>query len=330
MAKVSWQWTEGSRSAASAGGAEQAAALDALAAEQSGVAATAQVEEIIERALLRSHVRAGRWRRVCRGVVAMSNGRLDRAQQLWVAVLAAGPGALLAGVTAAIESGVRGLRAEPLEVLIPAGREVSTRLPRLPPDMPVVRIHRTTIMPDEHRRPGSPPRTTVARSVVDAAAWSRSPDEARATLAAACQQRLVRPSDVLAVVDVMPKVRHRKLIRTTLADIAGGAQALSELSFIELCHRHRLPVPDLQQQRRDAHGRIRYLDASWARWRLHAEIDGAHHMEVRDWKADMVRQNEIWIAGDRLLRFPATLLRKRPAEVAAQLRQALAAAGWHP
>jgi hypothetical protein len=44
----------------------------------------------------------------------------------------------------------------------------------------------------------------------------------------------------------------------------------------------------------------------------------------------MRRQNDIWIAGDRILRFPAWMMRARPEEVAAQLRAALIAAGWRP
>jgi hypothetical protein len=42
----------------------------------------------------------------------------------------------------------------------------------------------------------------------------------------------------------------------------------------------------------------------------------------------MRRQNDIWVSGDRLPRFPAFLVRYRPAEVAEQIRQALTAAGW--
>lgn len=29
----------------------------------------------------------------------------------------------------------------------------------------------------------------------------------------------------------------------------------------------------------DASGRIRFLDAYWREWQLHAEVDGAHHMD---------------------------------------------------
>jgi very-short-patch-repair endonuclease len=296
--------------------------------EQSAVLATAQVERLIGRAKLRGHIRAGRWRRLCRGVVLMGNGRLDHRQRLWVAVLTAGPDALLAGTTAAAEGGVQGLRSEPLQVIVPAVREVTARLPGLPPDMPAVRIYRTSVLPAEHRQIGRPPRTTTARSVTDAAAWARNADEARFVLAAACQQRRVNPAEVLEVLATMSRVRRRKLIRTTIADIEGGAHSLSELDFVTLCRRYHLPPPDLQRQRRDADGRKRYLDAYWTEWQVHVEVDGAHHMDVREWAADMLRQNRIWIAGDRILRFPGWLLRTHPADVAAQVRAALSAAGW--
>lgn len=147
-------------------------------------------------------------------------------------------------------------------------------------------------------------------------------------LITACQQRCVMPSQVLEVLADLPKVRRRRLMRTTLADISGGAQALAEIDLLELCRRFRLPLPDQQVRRADDDGRNRYLDAYWKRWRLQVEIDGAHHMTAEHWAADMLRQNEVWIAGDRILRFPAWYVRERPSEVARQLRTGLLAAGW--
>jgi very-short-patch-repair endonuclease len=300
-----------------------------LTDEQSGVLTSAQAVGALGRGRVRGLVASGTWRSICRGVILTHNGRLDRDQQLWVAVLAAGEGAVLGGAAAAAEGGVRGLRVESLSVLVPAGRNASACVPRFPVDMPEVRIRRSRILPEDHRQIGRPPRTTVARSVVDAAAWARTDDEARVVLAAACQQRLVTPARVEAALSVLPRVRRRELIRTTLVDIAGGAQALSEIDFLQLCRRHRLPLPDQQEQRWDSSGRSRYLDAYWRQWHLHVEIDGAHHMDVRQWADDMLRQNEVWIGGDRILRFPAWLVRSRPADVAKQVRRALNAAGWH-
>jgi very-short-patch-repair endonuclease len=297
---------------------------------QSGVLTSSQAVRYLGRGVVRGNVRLGRWRHLCRGIVLTHNGRLERDQQLWVAVLAAGPGALLAGLTAMVEGGVRGLRDTTLRILIPAARSSTDRLPRFPADMPLVRVHRSRVLPDEHRCAGPPPRTTMARSIIDAAVWARSADQARTVLATACQQRRVTAAEVFDALAVTPTVRRHSLIRDTLADIDGGAHALSEIDLVELCRRHRLPVPDLQERRCDADGRVRYLDAYWRHWSLHAEVDGAHHMEAGHWAADMLRQNQIWISGDRILRFPAWLVRAHPDEVAAQVRAALRAAGWDP
>ncbi|MFG3419242.1 hypothetical protein [Micromonospora sp. NPDC048063] len=309
--------------------ADEADALDWLAFDQAGVVTTAQATRLLTEGTVRGHVRSGRWRSICRGVLLTGNGRLTRDQQLWVAVLATGPGAVLAGATAAAEAGVRGLRPEPLHVLVPAHRRAGrTVLGRLPIDMPAVVVHRTSVLPAAHLQRARPPRTCTARALVDAAGWSRTVDQAQATLAAGCQQRRVTPDELSAVVEALPRARRRALIRQTVADISGGAEALSELDFVRLCRRHGLPAPGLQQRRADASGRIRWLDAYWREWGLHVEIDGAHHMDVRHWAADMKRQNDVWTSGDRILRFPAWLVRARPDEVADSVRRALIAAGW--
>ncbi|GLH98214.1 type IV toxin-antitoxin system AbiEi family antitoxin domain-containing protein [Phytohabitans aurantiacus] len=307
-----------------------ASRLDRLAFDQSGVLTTRQAVESVGHATVRRMVRSGRWRTICRGILATTNGRLTRDQQLWVAVLAAGRGALLAGATAALESGVRGLQAEPIYVLVSATRVPSGLLRHLPIDMPAVVVHRTTVLPDDHIQVGRPMRTTTPRSLVDAAAWARSDDDARVALAAGCQQRRVLPGELREVVSVLPRLRRRRIILETIGDLEGAATALSEIDFVRLCRRYRLPRPDLQERRVDASGRLRFLDAYWREWHLHAEVDGAHHMEVRHWEADMRRQNDVWIKGDRTLRFPASWIRSRPDDVAAQLRRALEAAGWSP
>ena len=309
---------------------DDASEIDWLDFEQSGILTYRQAAGVLGRARVRTLVSGGRWRSVCRGLLATTNGQLGYQQQLWVAVLAAGRGAVLAGVTAVAEAGVRGLRSDTIHVLIPTTRAKSRVRLRFPPDMRAVVIRHTGLLPPDQRQVGRPPRTTLARAVVDAVAWARSDAEARLVVTAACQQRRVTPDEIAAVAASRPNSRRSALLRETVADVAGGAQALSEIDLVALCRRYGLPPPDLQERRRDAAGRWRYLDAYWRRWRLHVEVDGAHHMDARHWEADMLRQNAVWISGDRILRFPAWLARRRPAVVADQLRKALEAAGWQP
>lgn len=310
---------------------DDASALEWLLFAQSGVITSRQAVAELGTARVRHLLETGRWRRVCRGVLITGVGPATREQQWWVAVLAAGDGALLAGLAAARAGGLRGKwRYEPVDVLIPYGRRAADLLRRMPLDMPAVRVRRTRTLPDSHRQRARPDRTSMARSVVDAAQWMHSDADAQSVLAAAYQQRRVTPAELRDVVATLTKARRRALMLATISDLEGGAEALSEINLVRLCRRHRLPVPDMQERRTDASGRVRYLDGYWRAWGVHVEVDGAHHMDAGQWAADMRRQNEVWIAGDRILRFAAFDLRTRPVAVAAQLRAALEAAGWDP
>jgi hypothetical protein len=291
--------------------------------EQAGVLTSSQAIRLIGRRQVDGHVGQGRWRRIGRGLLLTHNGRLELDQQLWVAVLSAGDDAHLAGMTAMAAGGATGLRMEHLQVLIPGSRSRSTRPPGFPPDMTRVRIYRTALLPTEHRHIGRPPRTSMPRSVIDAAAWASTGDQARLVIMKACQQRLVNAHELDEALSHFPRLRRHALIARTINDISGGITALSEASLVALCRRYGLPEPEMQHLRKAADGRNRYLDAYWPAHRLHVEVDGAHHMSVDHWSADMLRQNQIWIEGDRILRFPAWLLRTNPEAVANQLVAAL-------
>jgi hypothetical protein len=296
--------------------------LDWLLFRQNGVISRRQALRLLSEKRLRHLVASGRWRAAHRGVLLAHTGPITQDQRVWIAILAVGP-SYLGGVAALRRFGLRGVRSRTIDVLLPASRRTAR------PPAGVV-VHRTRALPRQDRRPGNPPHTMPARSVVDAAQWAGSDDEARLIVAAAFQQRLVAGTDVDEVLARMPVARRRRLILHTAHDAVGGSHALGELDLLTLCRKAGLPLPSRQVVRTDRRGRRRYLDAYWEQWRLHVEIDGAHHMEVGQWWDDMQRQNALWVAGDRVLRFPAWLLRERPDEVIAQLRAAFIAAGWRP
>ncbi|MEU3452450.1 DUF559 domain-containing protein [Micromonospora sp. NPDC006766] len=237
-------------------------------------------------------------------------------------MLAAGPAAILGGLTAAQSGGLRGFSDRVVHLLLPA----SCRRAPLPQG---VLAHRTTQLSDRDVvAVAQPPRTVAARSIVDAAQWASSDEQARAIVAAAFQQRLVGGHDLHEVVDRMPRLRRRRLILATATDAAGGAHSCGELDFMRLVRRAGLPEPIRQKVRQDSAGRHRYLDAYFEEWQVHVEIDGGQHLDPAHAWADMKRQNDLWVEGDRVLRFPTWALRAHPDEVLAQLRAALRAAGW--
>jgi hypothetical protein len=265
---------------------------------------------------LRSRLAAGRWQRVGRAVV-LHNGELTREQRWRVAVVNCGPRAVLTSFSAAEMLGLRGWERDEVHVLAPAG----VPEPRLP-GLPVV-LHRTS----------RPIRTTAAgqchalpAAFVLAASSFRTARPACGILAAAVQQRLVTAAALRSAVDDAPRTRHRRVLRAVTDDIEMGAQALSEIDFVALCRRNRLPVPGLQAVRLERDGRRRYLDAEWIRRdgrRVAAEVDGALHLAPRRWFDDQLRQNEVVIGGTLMLRYPSVVIRTEEPLVVDQLARAL-------
>ena len=300
------------------------AELGRLLTIQCGVVSAQQAARHLPRTSVRRLLRSGRWRRAHREILVAHNGGLSDQQRLWVASLAAGDGrpALLGGRTALAALGLRGFTTDQVHVVLPCSRR------ELDPPSGVV-VHRTATLSDlDIYRASLLPCTTVARSVVDAASWARSDDEARTVVAMVFQQRMTTLADITEVLDRLPRAKRRRLVIRTSVDAAGGAHSLGELEALRLIRAAGLPEPTSQQVRTDATGRRRYLDLYWKEWRLHVEIDGAHHLDPRQAWLDAERQNQVWIAGERVLRFPAWVVRERPRQVVEDIRRALIVAGW--
>jgi very-short-patch-repair endonuclease len=305
--------------------ADDADDLTWLLFRQQDVITFRQALRFFTEAAIRHRLRSGRWSEPHpRVFVAHGGAPVTDAQRLWIAALAAGPGALVAGCTAIGQYGLRRYSGPAVHLLLPARRQAR----RLPPG---VVAHRTTVLPadDVHAR-ALPPRTMPARTVVDAAQWAPSEDVATAIVAAAFQRGLVTEREISEVLGRLPRARRRSVIAHAAADAAGGSHSLAELHYLRRSRQQGLPEPSRQVFRVDASGRRRYLDIYYELWRVHVEIDGAQHNDPRAAWADMQRQNDLWIPGERLLRFPAFAVRHHPTEVFAQVRAALLERGWVP
>ena len=296
-------------------------AIGELATSQDGVVCRAQLRSRgISDSVELAQLAARRWTAFPPNAVALHNGPLTRRQTWWVAVLNAGPRSALSAFTALEADGLTGWERPVVEVVVPRGATG--------PRPPGVRVHESRrFEPATDLHPTRlPRRTRTARSAVDAATWSRSPRTAAGVLAAVVQQRLARPQELLAELDRAGRIRHRTLLLRAVADIAGGAQALSEIDFARLCRRARLPQPLRQAVRVDPSGRRRYLDAEWVRAdgvRVVAEVDGAVHLLPRRYWDDMERANDLVLDGRIVLRFASFALRAHEDRVAVQLRRAL-------
>ena len=255
------------------------------------------------------------------------SGPLTDPQKLLAAASWGGSGAAVAGLTAARSQGLRGFDdwTDAIHLLLPAAR---TARDTAPPVSVAVHYSRHLTSADIHPA-RQLPQTRIARSLIDAAAWTRTDRGAQAVLAAGVQQRLVIVPKLAAEVERNKRLNRRRLIIQALGDIAGGAHALSELDFTRLVVRQfNLPDPDRQVPRRDENGRRRWLDTCWEKARLIVEIDGTAHLDASTYWDDMDRANGLTLGRYRVLRFPAWVVRSRPEYVAAKIRQALREAGY--
>ena len=271
---------------------------------------------------------ADQWQPVLPGVAVAHTGRVSADEQAQAAVLYAGPGAHLTADAALVRFGMKLPPCSVLHLAVPEGRVVRPQvLPSVGDERPVlVHPHQVRGLWQWSHPVRRPPVLRAPVAALHAAAWAPTDRSGEWRLAAAVQQRIVRPADLRAALDQLPRLRRRALLRAVLDDVEHGAHAASELALLRFLRQHRLPAPD-RLQRPVRWGTVRYLDAWWERQRVAAEMDGAHHRLVGTWDDDALRGNAVVLRErhDRvlLLRFTAGNLRHDAEVVAAQLRDAL-------
>ena len=295
--------------------------LAALREQQFGVVTRRQLGRLgLSLGQVNAYLDGRRWRSLGPTVIVMHNGPLTLKQQWSAAVLACEAPAALAARTAAQAAGLVGWEVEPVHIVVPRGAKTNAVT-----DV-AVKVHESRRFSEADIHPTrSPAQVSVERALVDAAVWSRRPRSACGLLAAGVQQRLATPARLRDALELAGHVRHRRLLLSVLADIEGGAQAVSEIDFLRFCGRHGFPRPALQT-RADTGAKRRYLDATFVRQDgrvIGVEIDGAAHLIVATYWHDMRRLNDLVIDGRRVLRFPSAAIHCDDPDAVAQLRSAL-------
>ena len=263
-----------------------------IAARQHGVVLLAQLVSagVTQRAVAR-RVQSGRLHRIHRGVYAVGHTRLSN-EGIWLAaVLACGDGAALSHRSAAalwnLLSASRGI----IDVTVPgAGGRRKRR---------GIRVHRSSLLtPAATTRRNGIPVTTPARTLEDLRSVT-TPDELRAA---------VRQAEVLG----LPLGAHAGDADLTRSEL--------ERRFLRLCHRHRIPTPEVN---------VRIgpflVDFLWRDERLIAEADGYRfHRGRLAFEADRARDVELKLLGYTVVRFTHRQVMDEPSRVARTLRALLA------
>lgn len=276
------------------------------------VLTTAQAISSHGRSVVRQRIRSGTWQQPMRGVVVTHNGPLtpDQLERAWLA--ASPPRSALAGLTAARRWGLKGFDPERVTLVLPEGGR------RTPGPL---EVHWSTQLGPDDVPPHAPRRTSLERSLIDAASWASSPRRARAIVIAAFQQRLTNVRRMRQALERRGNCKNKALVIQSVLDAYGGIQSLPERDFDRLRLRAGLPRPTRQARVQGRDGRY-YLDVWWARFNLAVEIHGIPHLAIEQWSEDLHRTNELVIEGRRVLVFSSFTIRHEAAAVIDQLRRA--------
>jgi very-short-patch-repair endonuclease len=287
------------------------AGLARLAASQHGVVSLIQLMGLgLTGSGVRKRVTAGRLHFVHRGVYAVGHARLSLDGKRMAAVLACGDGAALSHRSAADPLGLRPSSTPGFDVTSPtrAGRRRRG-----------IRVHTgTTLMPRDLTTVRAIPSTNVPRTLLDLAEVVNQRQLERAIDRA----EQLEIFDLLATQQLLDRSPGRRgaprLRRAIAADPVLTRSAIEELMYA-ICRDAGVPKPEANYQI----GKYE-ADFCWPGKRLIAETDGRKtHKTAHAFEHDRRRDQELTVAGWRVVRFTYRQLVNEPEAIAATLRALL-------
>jgi hypothetical protein len=267
---------------------------------------------------IRTQLRTRRWQRLYAGVYATFTGVVHREAQLWAAVLAAGPGAVLSHQTAAALVGL--VEHGAIHVTVPRGRQVGPRSG--------IVLHFSSRVQEARHPTRTPPQTRIEETVLDLTQTAARLDTALSWIARACAARLTTTSRLRAALAQRKKVRWRAELCATLDDVSLGSHSLLELRYLRRVERrHALPNGVRQRPRPRPGGRW-YDDVSYPEYATVVELDGkaAHPEHMR--RQERKRDNAHAVAGGDTLHYDLADVTESPCAVAAEVAALLRLNGW--
>lgn len=300
-------------------------ALDTLVHKRAGVVRTSELFRLgLPAATLSYRWRpGGPWQRVLPGIVITFSGPVTRPQRLTAALLYAGGGAILTGVTALREWGFRDVPADDaVHLLVPHRRHrVSAGF---------ALVERTRRLPAHRWRAGHP-CAPPARAVIDACRRICKLDQVRAIVAEAVQRQFCGLAELLREC-ADAQIRGTKLPRFVLQEIADGVRSVAEAKARSLLGRSGLPAARWNHDVFDEQGRwLGRPDAAWPDLGVVLEIDSlAWHLSPASYRRTQARQRRMTKHGLLVIAATPSDLAERPAAVLADIRQTLEVAKTRP
>jgi hypothetical protein len=296
-----------------------------LLGQQHGIIARWQAAHAgLDAAAIDARLRRSRWQPVYTGVYATFTGELPRLALLWAALLRAGRGAVLSHASAAGLDHLTDRPSDAIHVTVTRARRVDIPAAGLAS----IVVHYSSRVEDARHPSRTPPRTRIGETAVDLSQAARSLEDAESWLIRACSRRLTTPQLLTAALAARIRLRWRRELAATLADITDGVHSSLEYRYVRRVERpHGLPRAVRQAPSKVA-GRSRYLDNHYREFGLAVELDGqaAHPVEAR-WQ-DIHRDNASAAIGLITLRYSWADVTMNPCRVAAEIGEVLRLRGW--
>lgn len=284
--------------------------LARIATRQHGVVSRPQVAALgVDGGFVNRCLRDGRLHRIHAGVYAVGHRHLIQEGRWMAAVLAAGEGAVLSHLSAALLWRLIDRADALMHVLLP-GRGSRRR--------PGIRFHRCRNFRPEHRseRDGIPV-TTPERTLLDIAGLL-PPERLRYAVEAADRRRLLDAPSLAALCAASPGRRGTGALRRLALEQRGAVERTKsppEALFLRLCIARGLPEPLVNAR---LHGYE--VDFQWPAARLVVEIDSyTYHRAWAQRQRDLRRDAALQVRGHRVLRLTEDRLRGEADAVFAEI-----------
>jgi hypothetical protein len=271
---------------------------------------------------IRTHVRAGRWQSVLRGVYATFTGPLPRESRVAAALLYAGPAALVSHRTAAELWGMCPESPGPVHVTVPYQCSAISQ-------PPLVVVHRSRAY--RHiATDGQPPLTSRADTALDMAVAEPTARDAQLILTELLTTRRVAVERVRERLVDRPPRRYKRALEQAVARVRAGVQSmLEELYAVDVEMAHGLPAAT-RQAPFQVDGHTLFEDAVYDHLGigLTVRLDGRSHLEPDVALRDRRRDNAAELAGRSRLVFGWRELNTRPCTAAFEVAAVLHRYGW--
>jgi len=296
------------------------ALIEAIAARQRSLFTRAQANnsgftpDAVEHRLA-----SGRWIQHRHLVYGLLGARMDDRTKLLVDVLAAEPDAAASHRSSASLMCVPGFALAPHHVTVP------DHFDRI---RAAARLHRTNFLPEHHRRiVDGVPCTSFARTLFDLCGSERLGRSARALDNALARRWVTVPALWSVLIETKAQGRAGSTVLRALLSERGPSYVppATELErrFATLSERFALPTPRRQVDLGDSDQWIGRVDFAFPTGVI-AEVDGTeNHTSLLDRVADAARDNAFVRSDRTVLRFSWFDVTRRPAAVAAAIRDVL-------